>query len=308
MQERVPHSRPSARAKEGRRDMTRQIMRVEPGPRDWRGAFAHATGVARKARRSTSGPRSSPGAGGSRRWVARRVRAASRCSNPPGGGETVSGWAARRLDADGARRRSPNPARGRPTEQQIGIAAPDPLPITGSRSTARSRCPGVTEERARRRTDARPADRPARSRRTSTSAPSSCEIPQAQADILNAGLRANPIFYADGQLVPYGQYTRNRPGGQTQYDVNISYPFDLSHKRQARTLVATRAKRVLEAQYQDAVRLAIDDLYTRLRRRPGRPADGRSTPGRASRRSTGPLGDADASTRRTRRPGPTSTA
>src|SRR5262249_25535068 len=30
----------------------------------------------------------------------------------------------------------------------------------------------------------------------------------------------------------------------------------------ARTLVATRAKRVLEAQYQDAVRTAIDGLYT----------------------------------------------
>jgi cobalt-zinc-cadmium efflux system outer membrane protein len=88
------------------------------------------------------------------------------------------------------------------------------------------------------------------------------EIPQAQADILNAGLRANPIFYADGQLVPYGRYTRSRPGGQTQYDVNISYPVDVSHKRQSRTVVATRAKRVLEAQYQDAVRIAIDNLYT----------------------------------------------
>jgi cobalt-zinc-cadmium efflux system outer membrane protein len=88
------------------------------------------------------------------------------------------------------------------------------------------------------------------------------EIPQAQADILGAGLRANPIFYADGQLVPYGQYSRNRPGGQTQYDVNISYPLDVSHKRQSRVLVATRAKRVLEAQYQDALRMAIDALYT----------------------------------------------
>ena len=54
------------------------------------------------------------------------------------------------------------------------------------------------------------------------------EIPQAQADILTAGLRANPVFYADAQLVPYGRYTRDRPGGQTQYDVNISYPLDVS--------------------------------------------------------------------------------
>ena len=87
------------------------------------------------------------------------------------------------------------------------------------------------------------------------------EVPQAQADILNAGLRANPVFYADAQLVPYGRYTRNKPGGQTQYDVNISYPLDVSRKRQARTLYATRAKRVIEAQYQDAARNAIDQLY-----------------------------------------------
>ena len=38
----------------------------------------------------------------------------------------------------------------------------------------------------------------------------SFEIPQAQADILSAGLRANPILYADGQLVPYGQDSKKR--------------------------------------------------------------------------------------------------
>src|SRR4051794_3910206 len=47
------------------------------------------------------------------------------------------------------------------------------------------------------------------------------EIPLAQADVLTAGLRANPILYADAQLVPYGKYTPQRPGGQTQYDLNI---------------------------------------------------------------------------------------
>jgi outer membrane protein, heavy metal efflux system len=88
------------------------------------------------------------------------------------------------------------------------------------------------------------------------------EIPQAKADILTASLRANPVFYADSQLVPYGQYTRERPGGQTQYDVNVSYPLDLSRKRQARTASAVRATKVTEAQYQDAVRQAIDNLYS----------------------------------------------
>ena len=88
------------------------------------------------------------------------------------------------------------------------------------------------------------------------------EISQAQADILTASLRANPILYADSQLIPYGNYSAKRPGGATQYDLNISYPLDVSHKRQARTDVACRAKRVLEAQFQDAVRLQIDNLYT----------------------------------------------
>ena len=36
------------------------------------------------------------------------------------------------------------------------------------------------------------------------------EIPQAQADILTASLRSNPVFYADGQLVPYGQFSNAR--------------------------------------------------------------------------------------------------
>jgi cobalt-zinc-cadmium efflux system outer membrane protein len=88
------------------------------------------------------------------------------------------------------------------------------------------------------------------------------EIPQAKADILTASLRANPVFYADAQLVPYGQYTRERPGGQTQYDINVSYPIDHSRKRQARTASAVRAEKVTEAQYQDAVRQTIDNLYS----------------------------------------------
>lgn len=90
----------------------------------------------------------------------------------------------------------------------------------------------------------------------------SFELPIAEADILTASLRANPIFYADAQLVPYGRYTRERPGGQTQYDVNLSIPLDLNQKRRARMDVASQAHRVLQEQYKDAVRLTIDNLYT----------------------------------------------
>ena len=87
------------------------------------------------------------------------------------------------------------------------------------------------------------------------------EIPQARADVLTASLRANPIFYADSQLVPYGSDSVRRPDGPTQYDVNISHPIDYSHKRRARMAYAARALEVMEAQYQNEVRLAIQNLY-----------------------------------------------
>jgi cobalt-zinc-cadmium efflux system outer membrane protein len=48
----------------------------------------------------------------------------------------------------------------------------------------------------------------------------SLELPQARADVLTASLRANPIFYADSQLVPYGSDSVRRPDGPTQYDVS----------------------------------------------------------------------------------------
>jgi outer membrane protein, heavy metal efflux system len=87
------------------------------------------------------------------------------------------------------------------------------------------------------------------------------EIPQARADVLTASLRANPIFYSDAQLVPYGTNSVQRPTGPTQYDINISHPFDLSHKRQARMAYAARALQVMEAQYQDEVRRSLQGLY-----------------------------------------------
>ncbi len=149
-----------------------------------------------------------------------------------------------------------------PVDQQMGIAAPQPKPISTqpiygtlslpSEAVSEGPANGLTIDAAIDRMLAANLDLRAKF----------MEIPMAEADILNAGLRANPVFYADSQLVPYGRYTKARPGGQTQYDVNISYPLDVSRKRQSRTQVATRARNVLEAQYQDAVRLAIDNLYT----------------------------------------------
>jgi hypothetical protein len=30
--------------------------------------------------------------------------------------------------------------------------------------------------------------------------------------------------YRDDELIPYGKYTRSRPGGSVQYDINVTYP------------------------------------------------------------------------------------
>ena len=87
------------------------------------------------------------------------------------------------------------------------------------------------------------------------------EIPQARADVLTASLRANPIMYADSQLVPYGTNSVRKPTGPTQYDLNFTHPLDISHKRQARIAYASRALQVTEAQYQNEVRLAIANLH-----------------------------------------------
>jgi cobalt-zinc-cadmium efflux system outer membrane protein len=87
------------------------------------------------------------------------------------------------------------------------------------------------------------------------------ELPKARADILTASLYPNPLIFYDAQLVPYGNYSERRPGGPVQHDLNIQHPLDLTGKVAARTRVAERAYTVLEAQYQDAVRVEIDNLY-----------------------------------------------
>jgi cobalt-zinc-cadmium efflux system outer membrane protein len=75
------------------------------------------------------------------------------------------------------------------------------------------------------------------------------EIPQAQADVLTAGLRGNPFYFLSASNYPYAPYSQTRPGG-VGYSVSVVQPFDVNHKRAARTVAA-----------QDAVRLAINDLY-----------------------------------------------
>jgi cobalt-zinc-cadmium efflux system outer membrane protein len=86
------------------------------------------------------------------------------------------------------------------------------------------------------------------------------ELPQADADILTAGLRTNPLLYVDSQFIPYRAFGSDNPGGPTQYDVNLTLPLDVSGKRRSRTVVARVARSALEAQFQDVVRRQIDNV------------------------------------------------
>jgi cobalt-zinc-cadmium efflux system outer membrane protein len=152
-----------------------------------------------------------------------------------------------------------------PTAMQMPVSGPAPQPVTpttpplygtleiGAGPDEDEPPDGLTLEQAIEVTLQRSLD--LRSKFT--------EIPMARADILQASLRANPVFYQDGQLLQYsrGEYNRSRPGGPQQFDTNVTYPLDVSFKRRARTNVAARAEKVLEAQYQDAVRSRVDDVY-----------------------------------------------
>jgi len=154
-----------------------------------------------------------------------------------------------------------------PTEMQMPISAPQPQPVAPSSAPLY----GTLELPAGPEDDG-PPDGMTLDRAIDITLERSLdlrskfyEIPMARADILQANLRSNPVFYQDCQLMQYRgsstQFSRAAPGGPSQVDTNITYPLDVSHKRQARTVVASRAEKVLEAFYQDAVRNRIDDVY-----------------------------------------------
>jgi outer membrane protein, heavy metal efflux system len=88
----------------------------------------------------------------------------------------------------------------------------------------------------------------------------SFEIPQARADLLTASLRANPMVFGTASSIPYAPYSPQRPG-EVNFSATVIYPLDVSNKRRGRTIVASQAERVIEAQYQDAVRVDLDKMY-----------------------------------------------
>lgn len=87
------------------------------------------------------------------------------------------------------------------------------------------------------------------------------DIPKAQADILSARLRNDPVVFLSATQLPYQRYSSQRPGTPL-YDITVVQPLDVSGKHRTSIRVAEREYRALQARYQDAVRHAIDKLYT----------------------------------------------
>lgn len=87
------------------------------------------------------------------------------------------------------------------------------------------------------------------------------DIPKARADILTAGLRNDPVVFLSATSIPYGRYSVQRPGAAS-YDITVVQSLDVSGKHRANKRVAEKNIAILEARYQDAVRLEIDRLAT----------------------------------------------
>ncbi|APW61088.1 TolC family protein [Paludisphaera borealis] len=87
------------------------------------------------------------------------------------------------------------------------------------------------------------------------------ELPQAEADILTAGLRENPLVFYGTDDIAYGSYSPAR-SGEVEHGISLVLPIDYTGKRRRRVELAKKEQCVLRAQYQDAVRVAIDGLYT----------------------------------------------
>ena len=89
----------------------------------------------------------------------------------------------------------------------------------------------------------------------------SLEIPQADADVLTAGLRENPLLFYSSDSVPYGSYSKTTPRRHQPRDQRRR-PFRLFGKASGPGHPGRTGEERPGAQYRNAVRLAIDDLGT----------------------------------------------
>ena len=131
-----------------------------------------------------------------------------------------------------------------------------------ARSSACWPCRATESPRAPGRPDTRRRPCSGSSTPTSTCAADSSRSPRPAPTSSPRASMATLCSSSTPNLCRTGHYSRHRPGGPTQYDLNISHPIDLSGKRRARTRGRRGgAQKVIEAQYQDAVRVEIANLY-----------------------------------------------
>lgn len=85
-------------------------------------------------------------------------------------------------------------------------------------------------------------------------------LARAEADVLVDGKRNNPFLYGAATNVPYGGYSPQRPG-PLAYETTITQPVDVNGKRRRRLEAAYRARDVVGALYQNAIRMEVERLY-----------------------------------------------
>ena len=86
-------------------------------------------------------------------------------------------------------------------------------------------------------------------------------IPMAEADELTAGLWNNPSLLADTIFEPFGKnWNQTSAGGPRQFDLGLSYPFDVSGKIRSAWRSAQKATDVAKAAFQDALRQKLRDI------------------------------------------------
>ena len=146
----------------------------------------------------------------------------------------------------------------RPPEQQ-GIALASVQPRSRSQAMALALGQGRgRRSRSRMTPDEAIARRPGKAR----SAVEVLRDSPGTADVLQAGLRANPVFYADGSFCRTASSTDRTRAVRPEYDVNISAPCRPERQTAGGYGLRSAPSVVLEAQYQDAARQMIDNVYS----------------------------------------------
>ena len=86
-------------------------------------------------------------------------------------------------------------------------------------------------------------------------------VPVAEARIVQARLRPNPVFTTDFDYIPFGtQFTPENAAGPTEFSFRLDYLFERGGKRERRVEVAEDAKSVAQLQLLNTTRQLVLDV------------------------------------------------